>query len=614
MSQSHHIGQRISYDGAPCTVRYVGGIAGTTGSWLGVEWDDAARGKHDGSHKGTRYFTCIPAPFFLLRPMRSRPAALRARGLTWQNAGISKSPTAASFVRPTRPADVPQSFLAALNERYVVDAPGAVQGKSKAEIVISGKVAQEMGFDKIWRKQSRLKEMKIVILDGLRVATAKGGGDAATIAETSPRIVELDLSRNLFERFGPVVDICRDLKDLQKLSINGNRFLDILADDALNGAEPVLRGVTELQLGEMLLSWEELCLLASKCPSLTTLLVGSNQLSALPAMPHVSLPLALTSINLEYNDFASLSDIASLTTLKSLRHLQLKGNNVSAIASPSDSTHVVFAPSLQYVDLSYNKIGGWEFVDKLSAVFPGMTSLRITHNPIYYTLDAEANAQSSDESFMFTVARIAQLKTLNFTHITTADRTNAEMFYLSRIAKQLATVPEAAEDSIKTLHPRYRELCEAYGEPDVIRREEVNPNFLEARLITTELHYEGASEEGGKTRVARIPKSFDIYAVKGIVGKMYGLAPLKLQLIWETGEWDPVAGYDEKDDDSDDDDDGSDIEDDALAGANPESQAPGGEDDQAGRWVKREVELADGPKQLGYCVDGVRVRIRVEAK
>ncbi|GFP52341.1 tubulin-specific chaperone E [Trichoderma asperellum] len=585
MSQSHHIGQRISYDGAPCTVRYVGEVAGTTGGWLGVEWDDAARGKHDGSHKGTRYFTCL-----------------------------SKSPTAASFVRPTRPADAPLSFLAALNERYVVDAPGAVQGKSKVEIVISGKVAQEMGFDKIWRRQSRLKELKIVVLDGQKVAMARSDGDvndeglAATIAETAPKVVELDLSRNLFERFGPVVDICRDLKDLQKLCI---KFLDILTDDALKGAESVFGGVAELQLGETLMSWEESCLVASKCPSLATLLVGSNQLSSLPFMSHVSLPSTLTSVNLEYNDFTSLSDIASLTTLKSLRHLQLKGNNISTITSSSDAADVVFSSSVQHVDLSYNKVDSWEFIDKLTAVFPGMTALRISHNPIYYTIDAESNAQSSDESFMFTVARIAQLKILNFTQIIATDRTNAETFYLSRIAKQLATVPEAAEDSIKALHPRYKELCEAHGEPDVIRREEINPNFLEARLITTEFHYEGASDEGKKTRITRIPKSFDIYAVKGIAGKMYGLAPLKLRLIWETGEWDPVAGFDEKDDD----DDGSNDEDDMLVETELEAdkQAARGEDDQAGRWVKREVELADGPKQLGYCVDGLRVRIRVEA-
>ena len=58
MSQSPYVGQRVSYGGAPCTVRYIGEVGGTSGSWLGVEWDDASRGKHDGSHKGVRYFNC----------------------------------------------------------------------------------------------------------------------------------------------------------------------------------------------------------------------------------------------------------------------------------------------------------------------------------------------------------------------------------------------------------------------------------------------------------------------------------------------------------------------------------------------------------------------------
>ena len=58
MTDSQDPGKRISYDGALCTVRYVGDVAGTNGIWLGVEWDDAARGKHNGSHRGTRYFTC----------------------------------------------------------------------------------------------------------------------------------------------------------------------------------------------------------------------------------------------------------------------------------------------------------------------------------------------------------------------------------------------------------------------------------------------------------------------------------------------------------------------------------------------------------------------------
>ena len=39
-------------------MRYFGPIEATKGDWLGVEWDEPGRGKHDGSHKGVKYFEC----------------------------------------------------------------------------------------------------------------------------------------------------------------------------------------------------------------------------------------------------------------------------------------------------------------------------------------------------------------------------------------------------------------------------------------------------------------------------------------------------------------------------------------------------------------------------
>lgn len=53
-----YVGQRFSLKGQSCTVRYVGVVADKKGEWLGVEWDDASRGKHDGTHDGTSYFKC----------------------------------------------------------------------------------------------------------------------------------------------------------------------------------------------------------------------------------------------------------------------------------------------------------------------------------------------------------------------------------------------------------------------------------------------------------------------------------------------------------------------------------------------------------------------------
>lgn len=55
-------GSRLSFDGALCTVRYIGDVQGTKGQWLGVEWDDPTRGKHSGEHQGVKYFKCSNRP------------------------------------------------------------------------------------------------------------------------------------------------------------------------------------------------------------------------------------------------------------------------------------------------------------------------------------------------------------------------------------------------------------------------------------------------------------------------------------------------------------------------------------------------------------------------
>lgn len=379
------------------------------------------------------------------------------------------------------------------------------------------------------------------------------------------------------------------------------------------------------------MQWEEICHIAAKFPSLTTLYTSTNQLSRLSCIP-ASWPLTttLTSIYLEFNEFTSLTDVASLTSLGSLKNLYLKGNNISTMVS-SDTTEgedvpspPVFSKTLTYLDISYNKIHHWSFVDALPDVFPGLTSLRLAHNPVYdnpgfsnstnKTAAATNNTNSSsnsstvtEEAYMITVARLAALQSLNFSAVTPTDRTNAEMFYLSRIGRQLASVPEEDEPKTIAQHRRYAELCEIYGEPVVVRRKEVNSAFLEARLIGTTFRFrqraEEKEEEAEAERKVQIPKTFDIYAVKGIAGRLFGYEPLGLKLVWETGEWDPVAGYDE--------DAGDSSEDETLMEEEKKHEEA---TKRTGRWIKREVELTDSPRQFGFCVDGMDVTVRVEPR
>uniref|UniRef100_A0A8C2AFW8 Tubulin-specific chaperone E n=1 Tax=Cyprinus carpio TaxID=7962 RepID=A0A8C2AFW8_CYPCA len=105
------VGRRVSCDGERGTVRYVGPVPPTAGLWLGVEWDDPERGKHDGSHEGVRYFTC-------------------------------RHPTGGSFVRPKK-ASFGVDYVTALKQRYEVE----LQEVIGEELKISSRTVMMVGFE-----------------------------------------------------------------------------------------------------------------------------------------------------------------------------------------------------------------------------------------------------------------------------------------------------------------------------------------------------------------------------------------------------------------------------------------------------------------------------------
>ncbi len=214
MPLEYFVGQRLSYDGVPCTVRYVGTVDGTKGDWVGVEWDYEGRGKHDGEHNGVRYF----ASRFLSSDIYDRPNSRLA---------LSKSKQAASFVRPTRTPDAVQSFVEAVRRKYAteeVDRRDTLAHQQQEIEMAGGKVAYEIGFDKIRAQLAELGELKIVLVDAMRIV--KAGVENHKIRDVCPKIVELDLSRNLFQNGDEIINICAELDDLKSLRLR-YRALDV---------------------------------------------------------------------------------------------------------------------------------------------------------------------------------------------------------------------------------------------------------------------------------------------------------------------------------------------------------------------------------------------------
>jgi tubulin-specific chaperone E len=62
MEEVQRVGARVQIVQDRATVRYIGSVTGQEGVWVGVEWDDPTRGKHDGSTGGVRYFETLSGP------------------------------------------------------------------------------------------------------------------------------------------------------------------------------------------------------------------------------------------------------------------------------------------------------------------------------------------------------------------------------------------------------------------------------------------------------------------------------------------------------------------------------------------------------------------------
>ncbi|KAF3309491.1 hypothetical protein TWF173_010867 [Orbilia oligospora] len=488
---SQYVGQRLSFESQLCTVRYIGEIKGTKGEWLGVEWDDPSRGKHSGEHNGTRYFEC-------------------------------KAPGAGSFVRPNRPSDPPNSFLAGLREKYITNVEKSGVPKP---IEFGKKIAQEVGFDKVAKKFAELDTLTNVLLDYMRIKTCDE--DSEEIAATCANLQKLDLTCNLFEEVEEVVKLCISLPKLVSLSINGNRFMKYQIRDQYRHG---LDRIKTLKADDLRSSWTELFDLVNNFTNVTDLSIAVGDIETLtpditPRVSDLRIASRLESICLEEHAIGSLSGLADLQNLPSLRKLLLSYNKINAVYSPAESKAVgkLCFPSVTYLDISHNEVGDWTFLDDMRIAFPNLEALRISHNPLYGTSDART---LTEKSYQITVGRLGRLVTsLNYSVITPAERADAELFYISTIVKELSGKPAEQEAEILSHHTKWQELQTIHGEQTITRDlSGKSKDALASKLIEVEVC------STSRTLTKKFPRTVTIGKLSGLIGRLFGVNPLDIAL------------------------------------------------------------------------------------
>lgn len=435
LSNHPRLGTRLALSGYIGTIRYVGKVEGTGGVWLGVEWDDPNRGKHDGIKDGKCYFPCLSAG-------------------------------AGSFIRPLPSLQYGKTFLRALTGKYIEQLHGSdtqetvVLGSSNGAIQV-----EAVNLDKIRGKFASLERLQEVSLDKEYVF---GTGAPGEIRERCPNVKGVDLSHSLIPSWDVVALIATELPSLERLSLNNNRLRPPSDSKLVMGA---FSRLTELQLNGTLMAWQAIMDVIALMPRLNRLESGYNRLQALTSLPPGLPAPAVTTINLDCNQLSGWAEtFQALSPFPKLVRLILSSNLFESIPLPTDPQ---IPSKLTHLSLSSTGISKWSSIDTLNLWCPGLESLSLNGTPLL------KDSQLGPVWQQIVIARLPRLQTLDGTSIGPRHRVDAELFYLSRIARE-SFLSDAARNAA---HPRWVELCELHGAPDVDPGTKIKDDKLKNHLI-----------------------------------------------------------------------------------------------------------------------------------
>ncbi|NP_001088530.1 tubulin-specific chaperone E [Xenopus laevis] len=481
--------RRIICDGEYATVRYVGNVPPTPGLWLGVEWDNHLRGKHNGTHEGTKYFTC-------------------------------SHPTGGSFIR-LKKANFGVDFLAALRKRY------GLKSEQNEELVIGKKTVELVGFESIQEEQSKLNKLKDV---SLRECAVSNAGEKGQICHSCPNIMTADLSKNLFSSWESLAHISSQLENLTSLDLSENKLNPSSNPSSLATSFCNLK---VLSLNRTGMKWNEILQCASMWPALEELHLVSNDISLLE-QPVNNLQ-NLTILDISNNKIVDGNQLHTIAFLPRLKQVIVSNNIISSISFPDvDFGHTAMFISLTSLAVNGNNISEWCVINELHKLLH-LESLNCHGNPL---MDLDKNPETVRQLI---IAKIENLKFLNKTEIFPTERRGAELDYrkmfgnewLKAGGSQNEEFNKPSRDFLQD-HPRYSALIKKYGAPDEGELKQQQPFALKNQLLT--LTIQCPEKPDKKPIQKKLPDSMTVQKVKGLLYRLLKVPGSDLKLSYQSSK------------------------------------------------------------------------------
>lgn len=406
-------------DGYLGTVRYVG----TVPAWgeelaLGIEWDQANRGKNDGSLNGVRYFQTLVA-----------------------NAG--------SFVKANSKKLLSKRYTFAEAMSYQYGGLYEEEEEGHEQVSFGTKVVESYGFGKLTDIQKNFYNLKVVSLQRGKVYGACRDSqtpydDSSDFYRSLQNVRSLDLGFNLFPNLQEVWNIVDRLDQLESLTLNGNRFETSNFEQSLT----CHFALKELHLTSTNLHAEELPYILRKFPNLQVLSLGANRYTD-EDLQGIKPPDSLKAVDLCFNLLTNIPIWA-----RKIYNVNLSDNRISRFEL---STNRMFDTRTTHLNLKNNLISQWEVIDSLQTeFFPHLYELRINGNPLF-------NEILEDDMIVNLIGRLLctsmansvdKIYKINGASLNEGEINNLELYFISK-AKSGEFIVDFTSERWKSLVRQY---------------------------------------------------------------------------------------------------------------------------------------------------------------
>ncbi|CAI5465517.1 unnamed protein product [Closterium sp. Yama58-4] len=503
------------------TVRYVGPVDGHKGEWVGVEWDDPSRGKHDGVVTGKRYFQCEKVPAGTPAGSFVRPQKLTG-GVTLRDALLDRYNTSGEDYKALTELDMSFHLLTDWHE---------VQRVGEE---LPGLTALDIGHSRL--------AFPLAVVSSSPYAGSSRSTPPALSASPLAGLRKLGLSNtrvtwaqvcvwSRFERVGLFSQFPSQTPS------RASPLIKLLTHLPLELLQPLLTPRYPISLLQLHIQVEEI---SRQLPLLETLVLIKNEIASLRPMggavasqPPLDCLQHLTYLDLSSNSIADWAQVSFLSALPSLKWLLLSGNQIANIPRVDDkAAHASIFHSLHHLSLADNNLCEWASINALALTCPNLKELVLSHKPYVPRLpsanqtpastSARANGNTTDgngsgggeaangsltpgiggaaaaaddgeegdgrvercefglgvteEGRMGVIARIGSIQKLNLAQILPRERTDAEIWYISHAIRSLPHATSLPQ-LVSAGHPALPALLAKHGLDLVSERRKLLPGF-----------------------------------------------------------------------------------------------------------------------------------------